>query len=69
MRLQIAITAICSLEICQLVLNVSVKDKKVVHPEQSAKQIGPGYVKLLLYLQPKNYEERFVCLQPRVKKC
>ena len=29
MRLQIAITAICSLEICQLVLNVSVKDKNL----------------------------------------
>lgn len=29
MRLQIAITAICSLEICQLALNVSVKDKNI----------------------------------------
>ena len=35
MRLQIAITAICSLEICQLALNVSVKDK-IVHRKYRA---------------------------------
>ena len=29
MRLQIAITAICSLKICQIALNESVKDRKV----------------------------------------
>ena len=29
MRLQIAITAICSLKICQIALNESVKDRNV----------------------------------------
>ena len=29
MRLQIAITAICSLKICQIALNESVKDRKI----------------------------------------
>ncbi|MBQ5615203.1 MAG: hypothetical protein IIU81_02630, partial [Peptococcaceae bacterium] len=29
--LQIAITAICSLKICQIALNESVKDRKIIH--------------------------------------
>ena len=31
MRLQIAITAICSLKICQIALNESVKDRKIAN--------------------------------------